>query len=74
MTNNVKYIGIKFTEEGVLPDSSLVEAVVKLREANNSLEVQEALGPGSYLSEFILNLTNTTGPLRQLICKNSTWR
>jgi len=74
MTNSVRYVGIQFTEEGVLPDESLVEVVVKMREPNNSLEVQQALGLGSYLSEFIRNLASITGPLRQLIRKKSTWR
>lgn len=74
MTNSVKYVGMQFTEEGVLPDESLVEVVVKMREPNNSLEVQQALGLGSYLSEFIPNLASITGPLRQLIRKKSIWR
>lgn len=36
MTNSVKYVGMQFTEEGVLPDASLVEVVVNMREPNNS--------------------------------------
>jgi len=72
MTNSVKYVGMQFTEEGVLPDASLVEVVFKMKEPKISLEVQQALWLGSYLLEFIPNLASITGPLRQFIRKKST--
>lgn len=74
MTNSVKYVGMQFTEAGVLPDPALTEAVIKMREPRNSLEVQQALGLGSYLTEFIPNLASITGPLRELIRKDSVWK
>lgn len=63
-----------FNEEGVLPDPTLTEAITRMREPNNATEVQQALGLGSYLTEFIPNLATITGPLRNLIKKNSSWK
>lgn len=74
MKTSVKYIGMIFSEKGVLPDPILTEAVTRWWEPKNAIEVQQVLGLGSYLTEFIPNLSNITGPLRNLIKKNYSWK
>lgn len=61
MTNSVKFIGMIFSEDGVLPDPALTESVSRMKEPKNSIEVQQVLGLGSYLTEFIPNLASITG-------------
>lgn len=74
MKKSVKYIGMIFSEDDVLPDPTLTEAVTRMREPKNATEVQQALGLGSYLTELIPNLANITGPMKNLIKKSSNWK
>lgn len=74
MKESVKYVGMIFSEKGVLPDSTLTEAISRMREPKNVTEVQQALGLGSYLTEFIPNLAKITSPLRDLMKKTSQWK
>ncbi|XP_050528790.1 uncharacterized protein K02A2.6-like [Daktulosphaira vitifoliae] len=69
MEKSVKYMGMIFSEMGVLPDPMLTEAISRRREPKNVSEVQQALGLGSYLTEFIPNLAKITSLLRTLIKK-----
>lgn len=73
MTNCVKYLGKRYTEEGVSPDKALTKAILKMREPRNQTKVQQGLGLGSYLTEFIPNLANMTSLFRKLLYKNNNF-
>nr|XP_034195334.1 uncharacterized protein K02A2.6-like [Osmia lignaria] len=69
-TNEVKYLGFIFNKDGVKPDRSHVEAILKLKQPTNKKELLRILGMINFLSKFISNVSQLTNCLRDLTKKN----
>ncbi|KFM78222.1 Retrovirus-related Pol polyprotein from transposon 17.6, partial [Stegodyphus mimosarum] len=64
---------LNLSENGLKPDFSKVEAIVKMPEPTDVPSLQRFLGMINYLAKFIPNLTTITAPLRQLLEKSVLW-
>lgn len=64
--DKVKYLGMIFSEEGMLPDQTKVEAIKNIEDPQNKVELQRFLGMVNYLRSFIPNLSQIESPLREL--------
>ncbi|XP_059046435.1 uncharacterized protein K02A2.6-like [Achroia grisella] len=69
----VKFLGHIVTCQGLRPDPEKLEAISKIKEPQNVKELQRFLGLVTYLSKFIKNLADITGPLRVLLQKEVAW-
>lgn len=69
----VKFLGLVFNKEGVKPDFERIKAIVEMQTPNNKKELLTFLGMINYLMKFIPNLTDLTGPLRDLIKNEVEW-
>lgn len=67
----VKFLGLKFNEKGMSPDSERVEVIKKLKNPSNKKELQQILGVVNYLRQFIPNVSEIIGPMRNLLKKDS---
>ena len=66
----LKFLGHLITENGIQPDNSKTEAIVKMNYPQNVKELQRFLGSINYLGKFIPNLSDKTFNLRKLLQKN----
>ncbi|XP_046142800.1 uncharacterized protein K02A2.6-like [Osmia bicornis bicornis] len=73
-TNEVKYLGFIFNKDGVKPDRSHVEAILKIKQPTNKKELLRILGMINFLSKFIPNVSQLTSCLRELIKKDVDWQ
>lgn len=71
--NEIKYLGLKFSEKGVEPDEDRVKAILDLKSPNNLKELQSVLGMVNYLRAFIPNMADIVEPMRALLKKDSYW-
>ena len=62
LTAQLIYLGHKITSEGFKPDSSKLEAIVKMPNSNNKKEEQCLLGMSNNLCRFMLNCSKITTP------------
>lgn len=68
--NEVTYMGVKITANGLKPDDSKVDALKNMPRPQDVTGVQRFLGVLTYLGRFIPNLSEKTAPLRELIKKD----
>ena len=66
-------MGHRLTRQGLKPDPSKVEAILKLQPPKNKLEVQRLNGTVNYLAKFLPQLSQVTQPLRNLTHQDSEW-
>lgn len=71
--SEVKYLGVKFSKEGMSPDPDKIDSIKKLVNPTNKTELQRMLGMINYLRSFIPNVSELTAPLRELLKKNVVW-
>jgi len=64
----VKYIGFLFNVEGIKPDKEQIKSILDLKKPNHKKELQIIMGI-NYISEFIPNLAEISGPLREMLKK-----
>lgn len=69
----VRFVGHKFTEEGLMPDEEKVTAIRNMPQPEDRAALQRFLGMTNYLSKFIANYSEKTAPLRELLHKNTAW-
>ena len=72
---SVRYLGHIFSAKGMSPDPSKVQDITDWPTPTNPTEVRQFLGLASYYRRYILNFSNTAGPLYSLTQKNVpfTW-
>ena len=70
---SVPFMGHLLTEYGLEADPEKVEAIVKMPTPTNMKFLKEFLGMVQYLSKFIPQLSEKTGPLRELERKDVEW-
>ena len=68
------FIGHVLTPEGVKPDPSKVEAILKMERPKDVAAVRRLVGLVNYLSKFLSKLSELCEPLRRLTHKDVEWR
>ena len=68
------FIGHVLTPEGVKPDPSKVEAILKMERPKDVAAVRRLVGLVNYLSKFLRKLSEVCEPLRRLTHKDVEWR
>ena len=66
-------MGHLLTQQGVKPDPSKVEAILKMDKPEDVKGVQRLVGVVNYLAKFLPNLADVCKPLRDLTCKDIEW-
>ena len=64
------FLGHLITPEGIQPDDSKIEAIVKMSYPTSVKELQRFMGSVNYLGKFIPNLSDKTVNLRKLLQKD----
>ena len=66
----VSYLGHRVTEEGLLPDPSLLATIREISPPKNATEVGSFLGLAGYYQRYVKNFTAIAGPLHALTRKD----
>ena len=66
----VSYLGHRVTEEGLLPDPSLLAAIREISPPQNATEVRSFLGLAGYYRRYVKNFAAIAGPLHALTRKD----
>ena len=69
----VSYMGHRVTEEGLLPDSSLLAAIREIPPLKKATEVRSFLGLAGYYRRYVKNFTAIAGPLHALTRKDAVF-
>ena len=70
---SVKFVGHKFTENGLEPDTEKTDAIRKMPAPDDKATLQRFLGMTNYLNKFIKNYSEKTAPLRELLRNDVVW-
>ena len=71
--SEINFHGHRFTESGIKPDNSKVEAIQKMPAPTDVSGVKRICGMVQYMARFLPNLANDLGPLRALTRKDVEW-
>lgn len=69
----IKYLGHKISDKGILPDDGHISAIKNMPEPQNTKDLERFLGLITYLGSFIPNLSEKTQVLRELLNKEVEW-
>ncbi|KAF0739490.1 Uncharacterized protein FWK35_00028159 [Aphis craccivora] len=69
----VKFMGLKFNEKGMSPDEERIKVIKQLQIPHNKKELQQILGVVNFLRQFLPNLSEIIGPMRELLKKEVLW-
>ena len=69
----VSYLGHRLTEEGLLPDPSLLAAIREISPPKNATEVRSFLGLAGYYRCYVKNFAAIAGPLHALTWKDAVF-
>ena len=69
----VSYLGHRVTEEGLLPDSSLLAAIREIPPPKTAPEVHSFLGLAGYYRRYVKNFAAIAGPLHALTRKDAVF-
>lgn len=73
-SSEVKYVGHIISKDGIKPDPSHIEAILKMPTPENKGDVMRLLGMSKFLGQYIPNLSEITAPLRELTKNNIAWQ
>ena len=73
MAREVSYLGHRVTEEGLLPDPSLLAAIREISPPQNATEVRSFLGLAGYYRHYVKNFAAIAGPLHALTRKDAVF-
>ena len=69
----LKFLGELVSEQGIKPDPQKVSAIKEMPPPTSKQDLKRFMGMIAYLSKFIVNLSETTAPLRKLLEKDTLW-
>ena len=69
----VSYLGHRMTEEGLLPDPSLLTAICEISPPKNATKVRSFLGLAGYYRRYVKNFAAIAGPLHALTRKDAVF-
>ena len=70
---SVSFVGHRFTEEGLKPDTEKTDAIRKMPPPENPAALLRFLGMTNYLSKFIKDYSEKTAKLRELLHNDVVW-
>ncbi|KAL8570113.1 hypothetical protein ACOMHN_033792 [Nucella lapillus] len=70
---SVTFVGHKFTEDGLKPDTEKTDAIREMPAPENKAALQRFLGMTNYLNKFIQNYSEKTAVLRELLRNDIIW-
>jgi hypothetical protein len=73
LERTVWHVGYEFTSAGVKPDKEKVRAVMEMNKPTCTQELHTLLAFIQYLSKFLLNMSEVSASLRQLLGKYTCW-
>ena len=68
--NEVKYMGLIISKEGIRADPGHVKAINELEKPTCKRDIKRLLGMINFLSKFLPNVSSVTAPLRELLKNN----
>ncbi|XP_064641934.1 uncharacterized protein K02A2.6-like [Lineus longissimus] len=69
----VIYVGLMLTQNGVKPNPTKVEAIIKMPHPEDKSALMRFIGMVQYFGKFIPNLSQISAPLRELLQKDTQW-
>lgn len=69
----LKFLGHKFTKEGIVADEEKVSAIVNMPPPSSVTQLRQVLGMVHYLGSYLPDLHITTRPLNDLLKDNVVW-
>ncbi len=69
----VSYVDHLFTERGLKPDPTKIQAITEMPLPKEKNALQSFLGMANYLGKFIPNFSELAAPLRQLLHRDVAW-
>ena len=69
----LKFLGELVSEQGIKPDPQKVSAIREMPPPTSKKDLKRFMGMIAYLGKFIVNLSETTAPLRKLLEKDTLW-
>ena len=69
LRSEISFLGHKISGKGMRPDSSNVEAIAKMAEPADVIELRRYLGMVNYLGRYLPHLSTALTPLNQLLKK-----
>ena len=70
---SVKFLGTVIDEQGIYADPTKKKAILEFPPAQNVKDLQRFMGMVNHLGKFVPRLAEMSEPLRQLLCKDTTW-
>ena len=70
---SVKFLGTIIDEQGIHADPTKTKAISEFPPPQNVKDLQRFMGMVNHLGKFIPRLAGMSEPLRQLLCKDTTW-
>ena len=67
---SLPYLGFIVDADGIRPDPKKLQAIQDYPQPKSPTEVRRFLGMVNQLAKFVPNLSDVTGPLRKLVCKD----
>ena len=74
LQKEISFFGVRVGENGVSKDQLKVEALRTAPSPRNSTELKSFLGLASFCSRFVPDFSTATGPLRDLLKKNTPFK
>ena len=71
--SEIKFLGHVFNKEGVKPDPTKLDAILKMEDPQDVSQLRRWLGMVNYLGRFIPNLREKLKPLNSLLRKDCVW-
>ena len=71
--SEIKFLGHVFNKEGVKPDPTTLDAILKMEDPQDVSQLRRWLGMVNYLGRFIPNLSEELKPLNSLFRKDCVW-
>ena len=73
-SQSITFLGHVVTSEGLKIDAKKVEAITKMSNPTNPVEVQRLQGSVTYLAKFLPRLSEVFEPIRRLTRKGAEWQ
>ena len=70
----IAYLGHRLSENGITPEHSKLDAILRMPVPENKQAVQRLLGMVNYVAKFYPHITSATAKLRALLRKDADWK
>jgi len=71
--NEVRFMSLNFNNQGMSPDVERIEVIKNLKNSSCKNGLQLVLGVVNFVRQFISNMSELIGPMRELLKKDALW-